>query len=51
MLIFLQGVRQARTLSPNPFNVYMNDLIVEVEEENHGVTMGEDTVSGFTFCG
>ena len=48
--IYLQGVAQGCTLSPNPFKVYMNDLIVAVEAAKQGVTMGGDTVSGLMFA-
>ena len=44
---FLQGVAQRCTLSPYLFKLYVNDMIVAVEAAKQGVTMGEDTVSGW----
>ena len=46
----LQGVAQGCTPSPNPFKVYINDMIVEVEAAKKGVTMGENTVLGLMFA-
>ena len=46
----LQGVAQGCTLSPNIFKVHINDMIVEIEAAKHGVTAGEDTVSGLMFA-
>ena len=43
----LQGVAHGCTVSPIMFNVYINDLIMTVEAAKQGVTMGDDTVSGF----
>ena len=44
----LQRVAQECTLSPNLFNGYNNDMIVEAAKQ--GVTMREDTVPGLTFA-
>ena len=46
----LQGVAHGRTLSPNLFEVYSNDLIIAVEAARQGVTIGEDTMSGLMFA-
>ena len=46
----LQGVTQGCTLSPNILEVYINDMIVEVEAKKQGVTIGEDAVSGLMFA-
>ena len=50
----LQGVAQGYTLSPNIFNICINDLIlivlIAVEAANQEVTVGEDTVSGLVFA-
>ena len=43
----LQGVEQGCTLSPNLFKAYINDMIVAVEAAKQGLSVGEDTVSGF----
>ena len=45
----LLGVAQGCALSPNLFNVYINDMIVAVETAKQGVTVGEDRVSGLIF--
>ena len=46
----LQEVAQGCTLSSNPFKVYINSMIVAVATAKQGVTIGEDTVSGFMFA-
>ena len=46
----LQGVAQGCTLSRNLFKVYIDDMIVAVEAAKQGVTMEEDTVSGFMYA-
>ena len=46
----LQGFALGCTLSPNLFNVDVNNMIVAVEAAKQGVTMGEDTVSGLMFA-
>ena len=46
----LQGVAQRCTPSPNIFKVHINDVIVAVKAAKQGVTIGEDTVSGFMFA-
>ena len=46
----LQGVAQGRTLLPNSFKVYINDMIVAVEAAKQGVTVGEGEVSGLMFA-
>ena len=45
----LLGVAQGCALSPNLFNVYINDMIVAVEAAKQGVTVGEGEVSGLMF--
>ena len=45
-----RGVAQGCTFSPNPFKVYINDMIVAIEAAKQGVTVGEDTVSGLMFA-
>ena len=49
-VVFLQGVAQRCTLSLNVFKVYISDMVVAAEGANHGVTMGEDAVSGLMFA-
>ena len=46
----LRGVAQGCTLSPNIFNIFINDLVVAVKAVKQGVTVGEDTVSGLIFA-
>ena len=46
----LQGTAQGCTLSPNLFKVYINDMLVAVEEAKKGVTVGEEKVSGLMFA-
>ena len=37
-------------MSSNLFEIYINDLIVALDTARQGVTVGEDTVSGFMFA-
>ena len=46
----LQVVAQGCTSSPNVFEVYIHDMIIAVEAARQGVTVGENTVSGFMFA-
>ena len=46
----VQGVPHVYALPPNPFKIHVNDLRVAVEAAKQGVTVGEDTVSGFMFA-
>ena len=50
MLIFYKELHRDVQLSPNLFQVYIDDMIVAVEAAKQGVTMGEDTVSGLMFA-
>ena len=52
MMIFYKELtlHKGGTLSPNIFEVYINDMIAAVEAAKLGFTMGEDTVSGLTFA-
>ena len=45
-----QGCTLLIVLSPNLFQVYINDMIVAVEAAKQGVTRGEDTASGLMFA-
>ena len=42
-----KGAAQGCALSSSLFKVYIDDMIVEVEETKQGVTLGENAVSGW----